>query len=115
VDLRAAEAVSVVCQFRGGDWCSDEPTHVKNKGQVLAPSTRAGRSILRTLFRDLQQRDLIPRKFDPVLRIVTPKSLIAIIGPNPRAIADDIWAKLVWARLNLTADDLPRRARTTRQ
>jgi hypothetical protein len=28
------------------------------------------------------------------------------IGPNPRAIADDIWAKLVWAGLNLTEQDL---------
>jgi hypothetical protein len=64
---------------------------------------------LRILFRDLHEWDLIPRKFGPVLGMVTPKSLIALIGPNPRAIADDIWAKLVWAGLNLTADDLPRR------
>jgi hypothetical protein len=88
----------------------DEPRHVKNQGRGLAPSTRAGRlSILRTFFRDLQEWDLIPRKFDPVLSIVTPKSLIALIGPNPRPIADDIEAKLVWAGLNLTANDLPRR------
>ena len=39
--------------------------------------------------------------------MTTPKSLIALIGPNPRVIADDIWAKLVWAGLNLTAEDLP--------
>src|SRR5690606_30578593 len=26
---------------------------------------------------------------------------------NPRIIADDIWAKLIWAGLNLEADDLP--------
>jgi hypothetical protein len=38
-----------------------------------------------------------------------PKRLAALIGPNPRAIADDIWAKLVGAGLNLTANDLPRR------
>ena len=30
----------------------------------------------------------------------------ALIGPNPRVIADDIWAKLLWAGLNLTQDDL---------
>jgi hypothetical protein len=41
--------------------------------------------------------------------LITPKSLLALIGPNPRAIADDIWAKLVWAGLNLAAEDLPRR------
>ncbi|MGI4832437.1 MAG: hypothetical protein ACRYFK_03150, partial [Janthinobacterium lividum] len=31
----------------------------------------------------------------------------ALIGPNPRVIADDVWAKLLWAGLNLTEDDLP--------
>ena len=39
----------------------------------------------------------------------TPKSVLAKIGPNPRIIADDVWAKLVWAGLNLTAEDLPKR------
>jgi integrase len=37
---------------------------------------------------------------------VTPKSVLAKIGPNPRTISDDVWAKLVWAGLNLTPDDL---------
>jgi hypothetical protein len=31
----------------------------------------------------------------------------ALIGPNPRVIADDIWAKLLWAGLNIQAGDLP--------
>ena len=31
--------------------------------------------------------------------MITPKSLLALIGPNPRAIADDVWAKLIWAGL----------------
>lgn len=35
------------------------------------------------LFPDLQEWDLIPRKFDPVLSMVTSKSLIALIGPTP--------------------------------
>jgi hypothetical protein len=52
----AAEAVSVVCQWHGGDWCSIDPVHIKSRGQILAPSTRAGRiSILRVFFRDLQE------------------------------------------------------------
>jgi integrase len=111
----AAEAVSVICQWHGGDWCSPEPAHIKSRGQILAPSTRAGRiSTLRVFFRDLQEWELIPRRFDPDRSLMTPKSLVALIGPNPRAIADDIWAKLVWAGLNLTADDLPRRGPANR-
>jgi integrase len=109
----AAEAVSVVCQWHGGDWCSIDPVHVKSHGQILAPNTRAGRiSILRVFFRDLQEWELIPRRFDPMRSMLTPKSLLALIGPNPRAIADDVWAKLIWAGLNLTTDDLPKKGDT---
>jgi hypothetical protein len=39
--------------------------------------------------------------------LTAPRSLVGLIGPNPRVIADDIWAKLVWAGLNITAEDLP--------
>ena len=52
---------------------------------------------------------MIPRRLDPARSFVTPKSLLKLIGPNPRTIADDVWAKLVWAGLNLGADDLPKR------
>lgn len=104
----AAEAVSAVCQWRGGDWCSMDPGHVKSRGRMLAPSTYAGRiSMLRIFFRDLQDWELIPRRLDPMRSITTPKSVLALIGPNPRIIADDVWAKLVWAGLNLIANDLP--------
>lgn len=106
----AAEAVAVICRWHSGDWCSEAPCHVKNKGHALAPSTCAGHlSMLRTFFRDLQEWELIPRRFDPVRSFVTPKSVLAKIGPNPRIISDDVWAKLVWAGLNLSAEDLPRR------
>jgi integrase len=105
----AAEAVAVTCQWRAGDWCSETPSHIKNKGNALAASTCAERlSMLRTFFRDLQEWELIPRRFDPMRSLITPKSLLAKIGPNPRTISDDVWAKLVWAGLNLTADDLPK-------
>lgn len=32
---------------------------------------------------------------------------MSLIGTDPRVIADDIWTKLLWAGLNLTADDMP--------
>ena len=111
----AAELVSVVCQWHGGDWCSIDPIHIKSRGKILAPSTRAGRiAALRIFFRDLQEWELIPRRFDPMRHLTPPKSLVALIGPNPRVIADDVWAKLVWAGLNLSAEDLPRRGPASR-
>lgn len=106
----AAEAVAATCQWRAGDWCTSAPVHIKNHGRALKPSTYAGRiSALRVFFRDLQEWELIPRRFDPIRSFATPKSVLAKIGPNPRIIADDVWAKLVWAGLNLTAEDLPKR------
>jgi integrase len=106
----AAEAVGVTCRWLAGDWSMESPIHIKNRGRVLAASTYAGRlSILRVFFRDLQEWEMIPRRFDPIRSFTTPKSVLAKIGPNPRIISDDVWAKLVWAGLNLTAEDLPRR------
>jgi hypothetical protein len=50
---------------------------MKSRGQILAPSTRAGRiSTLRVFFRDLQEWELIPRRFDPDRSLMTPKSLL---------------------------------------
>lgn len=104
----AAECVAMVCQMKCGEWaerpdCCNQPV-----GKLLAPSTRANRlSALRTFFRDLQDWGLIPRRFDAHRCFTAPKTLRALIQPNPRVIADDVWAKLLWAGLNLTADDLP--------
>jgi integrase len=39
--------------------------------------------------------------------LATPRSVKALIGPQPRVIADELWAKLLWAGLNLTNDDFP--------
>jgi hypothetical protein len=78
----SAEAVSVVCQWHGGDWCSIDPAHVKSRGQILAPNTRAGRiSILRVFFRDLQEWELIPRRFDPMRSMmIFPKKVIVAMS-----------------------------------
>ena len=63
--------------------------------------------IARTFFRDLQDWDWIPRRFDPARALETPRSIRALQGPDPRVIADDLWAKLLWAGLNLDPGDLP--------
>ena len=38
--------------------------------------------------------------------LATPRSVKALIGPAPRVIADDVWAKLLWAGLHLEPADL---------
>ena len=37
--------------------------------------------------------------------LATPASVRRLIGPDPRVVSDDIWAKLIWAGLNLIEDD----------
>jgi len=76
-------------------------------GQPLLPRSKDRYlGAMRTFFRDCQEWEWIPRHFDPGRVFATPRSVKALIGPNPRTISDNIWAKLLWAGINLTADDL---------
>ena len=61
---------------------------------------------LRRFLRDCQEWEWISRYFSPERVLATPSAIEALIKPNPRVIADDIWAKLLWAGLNLTNEDL---------
>jgi integrase len=77
-------------------------------GHPLSARTKAGYIVaVRTFFYDCQEWEWIPRRFDPTRALATPRSILALTGPNPRVIADDIWAKLLWAGLNLEVSDLP--------
>ncbi len=80
-------------------------------GEVLSPRSKASMiGAVRTFFCDLQEWEWIERRFDPRRALGIPRSIAALIGPDPRVIADDIWAKLMWAGLNLTQEDLPKHA-----
>ncbi len=104
----AAECVAMVCEMKCGEWAERQDCCHHPVGKLLAPSTRANRlSSLRSFFRDLQDWGLITRRFDPHRCFTAPRTLRALIQPNPRVIADDVWAKLLWAGLNLTVADLP--------
>ena len=48
-----------------------------------------------------------PAAVQPARALATPRSVQALLGPNPRVIADDVWAKLLWAGLNLEPEDCP--------
>jgi integrase len=102
----AAQYVAAVCRLTYGSWAS-EIRHKELQGKPLKASSISGYlTALRVLFRDGAEWEWIPRRFDPLLCLRTPMTIRQKIGPNPRVIADDIWAKLVWAGLNLTERDL---------
>ena len=66
---------------------------------------------MRQFFRDVQEWGWIPCRFDPTRTLATPRSVKALIGPAPRVIADDVWAKLLWVGLHLEPADLVLNAR----
>jgi integrase len=77
-------------------------------GKPLEPASKSTQlSAVRTFFRDCQEWEWLPRRFDPQRALGTPRSIAALLGPDPRVIADEVWAKLMWAGLNLHSSDLP--------
>ena len=102
----AAEWVATVCRMQIGDWTQRTDGAVKRAGQPLSAKARAHHlSSVSAFFRDCQEWEWIPRRFDPRRSFAAPSSLRALIGPKPRVIADDVWAKLLWAGINLTEAD----------
>ncbi|WP_200822639.1 hypothetical protein, partial [Caballeronia arationis] len=104
----AAEYVGAVARMSVGDYVwrtaglepkLGKPASARSKNYFLGS--------MRRFFADLQEWEWIPRRFDPFRAFATPRSIMALIGPAPRTIADDLWAKLLWAGLNLTIADLP--------
>lgn len=104
----AAQWVAAACRMRVGEWHA-KVRRIGEHGKPLTPSAIAGHcGMLRTFFRDCQEWEWFPRRFDARRCLRAPASVLRLIGPNPRVIADDVWAKLLWTGLNLTQDDLPR-------
>ncbi len=82
----------------------------KRRGQPLSARSKASYlGAMRMFFRDCQEWGWLTPRFDPGRVFATPRSVKALIGPAPRTIAADVWAKLLWAGLHLDAADLPGR------
>lgn len=103
--------IAAVDRMRVGEHIQSEnwrESRTEQLGKPLSAKTkRTYIRIARTFFRDMQDWEWIPRRFDPARALETPRSVRALQGPDPRVIADDLWAKLLWAGLNLDPADLP--------
>jgi len=103
----ATDYVAAISRMRIGDYVIRRVT--ARGGMPLSARTRAAElGALRTFFCDCHEWEWIPRRFDPVRSLAVPRSIKALIGPAPRVIADDVWARLLWAGLHLMDTDLPR-------
>ena len=101
--------VAAVDRMAVGDYSQSLDGKRGRVGDPLSPKTKSSYlRMARAFFRDLQEWEWIPRRFDPATALGAPRSLRALLGPDPRVIADGIWAKLLRAGLNLESADLPR-------
>jgi integrase len=99
--------VAAVDRLRIGDYTQNDESLLERIGEPLMPRTKSGLLAgARQFFRDCQEWGWIPRRFDPARALATPRSIRALIGPDPRVIADEVWAKLLWAGLNLEHNDV---------
>ncbi len=104
----AVEYTAAVDRMKVGEWSNPGKMMADRRGKPLRPSAKDRHlGAMRAFFRDCQEWGWIKRHFDPYRVFATPRSVRAALGPDPRVIADDVWAKLLWAGLNLEARDLP--------
>ena len=118
----AADFVAAVDRLKIGDWRSakaDQWDFHKDVGKPLMPRTKASfLSKARTFFSQLQdiphrvgsdaEARTIPRRFNPMRALRTPRSIGNLIGPDPRIIDDNFWLKILHAAERLEMSDLHR-------
>ncbi len=106
----AISFIASVNNWTVGQWAGEtkKKTNIHRFGEPLTPRGKTHYiQAIRQLIKDCQEWEWIPRKFSPLRALATPRSIRSLIKPKPRVIADDIWAKLLWAGLNLEQSDLP--------
>lgn len=103
-----ASWVAAVDRMSVGDYVQRRDALAGREGAPISPRTKAHFLMAsRTFFRDCQEWEWFPRRFDPSRALAVPRSVAVLIETDPRVIADELWAKLLWAGLNLEPDDLP--------
>jgi integrase len=105
-----AEFVAVVNEMKVGEWIDTHkkrvPTH-RVEQPMKANAKMQLLNALRVFLRDCQASGWIPIRLNPYRDIPTPRSILNQIGPDPRVVDTDRWAKILWAAMNLEEKDLP--------
>lgn len=87
----AAEAVAAIDRMSVGDlpWRTNLSMD-QMRGKPLSPRAKAQWiQALRVFFQDAQEWEWIPRRFNPVRAFAIPRSIRALIGPDPRTIPNE--------------------------
>jgi len=103
----ALEYVAAVGGFVGYELTTPHARQGHREGLPLSAGAKGHLlQALRVLFHDCQEWGWAKRHFDPDRALATPRTITSLISPRPRVIADDVWARLLWAGLHLEASDL---------
>jgi len=106
--VTCAAWAAAIDRMRVGDYVWRTDAFGDRAGQPIAARTKVHHlTTTKIFFRDLQEWEWIGRRFDPTTALAPSRSVKALIGTNPRIIADEVWAKLLWAGLNLVPEDFP--------
>jgi hypothetical protein len=109
----AAAYVAAVDRMVVGQWSDTRYLGERRIGKPLSAKAKLHHlAALSAFFRDAQEWGWVTRRFDARRSFAVPRTVRALIGPNPRVLADDVWAKLLWAGLNLAEADLSRSHRS---
>lgn len=101
----AAEYIAMVDGMRVGDWTYGYQSD--NIGNPISPYTKTDFiTVMRIFCRDCQEWGWVRLQLDPGRSFSVPQTILSKIGPAPRVISDDMWAKILWAGVNLQPDDL---------
>lgn len=102
----AAEYIGTISRMTAGQFIDDPRQSLVNR--PLSPSSKVAHiHALRCFFSDAMTWEWMILRFDPRRAFQCPRTIAALRTPKPRIIAEDIWAKLLWAGLNLNYDDMP--------
>ncbi len=108
----AAEFVAAVNDMKVGEWSDVSQRKKLGAGKIGQPlRPRAKDSLMRSmrvLLRDCQEWGWISVQINPHRALRTPRSIRNLIGPDPRVVDKEAWAKLLWSAMNLKEEDLPR-------
>lgn len=108
VDI-CADYLAAVDRLKVAEWTGSkfDERVAQNAGKPLAAPTKMNmyRNVRRFLL-DVEAWGWAKLRCNPSYHLASPQSVRNALCVNPRALDDAVWLKLVWASLNLTAEDV---------
>ncbi len=103
----AVNFAAFVASGKIGDVQRETAVFDARAGTPLSPNTKASRiGMIKVFFDTLIASGAIRRRFTTRIVFRLPEEVARQAAPKPRDLEDDVWAKLLWAGLNLETSDL---------